>query len=659
MITDFYRDPSYVNISVVKHIGIDKDINSIVVGVNHNLVSATIHLDNFSEKTIAPLRKELAGLLLTRHLDKETIINSIITCIHQNIDCIKSSQPEQNKAKGKQEEKDSKNKTEGDNNNDNNVNNAQILVNLASLKHNTELFFKDQYGEPYVAVRLGKDQYGEPYVAVRLGKEKHLEIMSLESRKYKYYLARLFRENTGGQIVGKEAINSTVNVLSANAEFDGETVPLHLRVAWGRIENKAREGYIYYDMTDQQWRIIEISKYGWQIISGSDTDVPILFKRYNQVAQVEPDRNYSIDIFDQFLNLTNVRNKKHKHLLKVYIVSLLIPDIDHTILTTYGPKGAAKSFLLELIKKLIDPSKPTLLTLQKNIAEFIQQVNHIYLPFYDNVKFIPYWLSDEICKAITGIGHTKRKLYSNNEDFIYEHKRCISLNGINVALTEPDALDRSIFIELQHIDDEDRRKEEELIAEFERIRPKLMGYIFDVLVKAMQIKPKLRLTRLSRMADFTEWGEAISQAIGYQEMSFIEAYQENRNEQNRVAVNENIVGSLFVKFYNNYEETNENPIFVGSPEILYKALVDFAEGNEININNRQFPKTSEILIKKLNAIKSNLKEGFGIIVKIERDSRNYSTITIYRNTKQQQQTTSNPLPNQAYALQVLHKQILR
>ena len=102
---------------------------------------------------------------------------------------------------------------------DNNGSNAQLLVNLASQKHNTELFFKNQYGEPYIAVRLGND--------------KHLEIIALESRKYKHYLAKLFRENNDGQIVGKEAINNAINILAANAEFDGQTIPLHLRVAWG------------------------------------------------------------------------------------------------------------------------------------------------------------------------------------------------------------------------------------------------------------------------------------------------------------------------------------------------------------------------------------------------------------------------------------------
>ena len=139
---------------------------------------------------------------------------------------------------------------------------------------------------------------------------------------------------------------------------------------------------------------------------------PSFLKDSTKSHRVEPDRNYPPDIFDKLLNLTNVKNQNHRHLLKVYIISTFIPEIDHAILTTYGPKGSAKSFLLELIKKLVDPTKPTLLTLHRNIEQFIQQVNHNYINYYDNVKFIPYWLSDEICKAVTGSGHTKRELYT-------------------------------------------------------------------------------------------------------------------------------------------------------------------------------------------------------------------------------------------------------
>ena len=327
-----------------------------------------------------------------------------------------------------------------------------------------------------------------------------------------------------------------------------------------------------------------------------------------------------------------LKDPDHRHLLKVYIISILIPDIDHVILTTYGPKGAAKSFLLEIIKKLIDPTKPTLLTLHRNVEQFIQQVNHNYINYYDNVKYIPYWLSDEICKAVTGIGHTKRQLFTDDEDIIYENKRPLGLNGINVALTEPDALDRSIFIELKEIDDEHRKKEDDLWAEFERIKPQVFGYILDIIVKAMQIKPTLNLKKLPRMADFAEWGEAISQAMGYPPMSFMKVYAENRNELNIVAVNESLVGSLFLKYISEIE-SQYGPITKNQyePQELYKNLVDFAENNDIAIGGRYFPKDAGNLVKKLKTVAPNLKAGYGIIIDVGRNTAtNTSVITVSR-----------------------------
>jgi hypothetical protein len=309
----------------------------------------------------------------------------------------------------------------------------------------------------------------------------------------------------------------------------------------------------------------------------------------------------------------------------------LIPEIDHVILTTYGPKGAAKSFLLELIKRLIDPTRPPLLTLHRNIDQFIQQVNHNYINFYDNVKFIPYWLSDEICKAVTGAGHTKRKLFTDDDDVIYEHRRCLGLNGINVALTESDALDRILSIVLEEIDEEYRKKEEDLWKEFEVIKPQVLGFILDTLSKAMRIKPTLNLQRLPRMADFAEWGEAISQALGYPPMSFLEAYRENRNEQNILAIDENSVGSLLIKYVTENEiQFGTIPKITFEPQELYKTLVNFAENNDIGIGGHQFPKNSASMVKKLKTIIPNLKAAYSIIVEVGRNKTNYSYITIGR-----------------------------
>ena len=62
-------------------------------------------------------------------------------------------------------------------------------------------------------------------------------------------------------------------------------------------------------MTDKDWRVIEISNNGWRILDQSNSSSPILFRRHNQTVQVEPARDYESDIFDKFLDLTNVKKE--------------------------------------------------------------------------------------------------------------------------------------------------------------------------------------------------------------------------------------------------------------------------------------------------------------------------------------------------------------
>ena len=185
----FELDSSRIDTSIVRSIGTTRDINAIVVDVNGNLISASINMEAFSEKTINLLKRDLKQLL-KENKDNQKIINSIINCILSNIDRIKASQIQVESAPNNNGHNNHK-RSEGGNN-------ARILVELASLKENTEQFFKDQYGRPYVAVRIGKD--------------KILTIMPLKSSKYKRYLSKLFRENREGEIVGEDTINNAIRL---------------------------------------------------------------------------------------------------------------------------------------------------------------------------------------------------------------------------------------------------------------------------------------------------------------------------------------------------------------------------------------------------------------------------------------------------------------
>ncbi|HET6716337.1 MAG TPA: hypothetical protein VFG90_04355 [Nitrososphaeraceae archaeon] len=248
--------------------------------------------------------------------------------------------------------------------------------------------------------------------------------------------------------------------------------------------------------------------------------------------------------------MTNLKTEEDKILLSVYIMTLFIPDIPHVISQIHGEKGSAKSTLQLLIKLLVDPAKPKLLTIYNDQKEFIQQLAHNYLDFYDNLKYTPRWLSDEACKAVTGVGSTKRKLYSDDDDIVYEYRRCLGFNGINLGLTEPDILDRSIMIELERIRKENTKQDSEIVDAFLEMRPKLLAYIFDILVKALAIKPTIQLNDLPRMADFAMWGEAIARAMGYKEQQFLSVYYDNIGKQNVEAIKNSPLGQAIVKLIN-------------------------------------------------------------------------------------------------------------
>jgi hypothetical protein len=500
---------------------------------------------------------------------------------------------------------------------------AEKLVDL--INQNSNIFFRDQYDTTYA----------------RIHNSDHNEIVRVESGRFKRYLIRLYHEKEN-KVANAEAVTNAVQVLQAKAEYKGDTYPLSVRVA-------SYNGSYFYDLTDSKWGCIQITEQDWELVD--KTPIP-LFVRYNhQTPQVHPIPDYTPDIFDRFMNLTNVKNEDDKKLLKVYIVSLFIPDIQHVILQTCGEKGGAKSMLEVLIKELVDPSKPKLLSVHKDRMEFIQQVAQNHVAFYDNLKYPPRWLSDEACRAVTGSGSSKRKLYTDDEAIVYEYMRCLGFNGINLVLTESDALDRSIIVEQNRIDKKNRIPEQVILSSFYDLRPKLLGYIFDIIVKAMKIKSKLKLDEFPRMADFALWGEAIARAMSYGEMEFINIYNDNTGKQNAEAIESNELGQVITRFLNGLPDIdiNEGFCWKGTTSKFLDELNTTAIKDKININAKGWPKAANSLTRKLKTILSNIREGLGFEISITRDTtgihKGVSSVKIWKIPSPS--SPSSPAQNQA------------
>jgi hypothetical protein len=408
-----------------------------------------------------------------------------------------------------------------------------------------------------------------------------------------------------------EHITGILNILQARADFEGFRKDLELRVS----KIKENPFTIYYDLANKDCQAVKITashskeENGWTI-----EQTPIIFRRYSsQKPQVHPVREYPKDIFDQFMQLINISGEDKKLLLKCYIIAMFYPDIIKPALMLHGEPKAAKTTFQQLLRTLVDPSPAMTLSLPTDIAQLAQQMMHNYVCYYENVSDIPKKVSDALCRGVTGDAFSKRELFTDDEDVIYSFKRCIGINGINLGAEESDLIDRGLILELEPIPKEKRRKLQVIWQEFEEIRPKLLGYIFDILSKVLRVVSNggIELKSYPRFADFAEIGEIISRCMDNKEGAFTKAYDDNINLQSEETINAHVVGNVIKQFV----DDRQGELWEGTMTQLLDELETVADKLNIKTTyqNRSWPKAPNSLSRRINEVKSNLRE-VGIVI---------------------------------------------
>lgn len=466
----------------------------------------------------------------------------------------------------------------------------------------------ESFADQLVAMALGgdlllfHDQFQEPHAAIH-GDGR--EIMRVKSKNFRRWLARLAWEQSQKTVSG-EAMQSALQTLESKALFDGKPYELHVRMA--RHENA-----MWYDLGDGS--AVCTDQNGWQIIERP----PILFRRLShQKPQTHPQPGGKVEDVLPFVNL---RGEEEKILLQVFLITGMISGFPHPILITHGPQGSAKTTLGRIIKELLDPSQLKTITAHTNVREFVQFASHHWVFILDNLSEMPEWLSDALSRACTGDGLSKRELFTDDDDIIYSFQRVIGLNGINLVVEKPDLLDRSVLMGLERVPDNQRLREEDLWERFELAKPFILGAVFDALCGAIQRIDNVKLASYPRMADFTRWGCAIAEALGHLQTEFLNAYSANVNRQHDEAIEASLVAIVVVKLM------EEQDLWEGSPTELLNALKTTAETLSVDLKAKGWPKTANVVWKRINEVRPNLAAK-GIIA--ERSKGKERIITIRR-----------------------------
>ena len=460
-------------------------------------------------------------------------------------------------------------------------------------------------------VDLFTDDTDTPFVRVPVN--GHLEIWPLYSRRFEHWVSGIYHQLFEKAPYG-QALADARRVLGGICDR-GPTCVLHNRVAghWGQI---------WYDLADKSWRAVRITAGGCNTVEKP----PLLFRRYgHQQPQVQPAAGGDVRLLLELLNLPE--DEELRLLVLVYLVSCFVPDISHPILILTGPQGSAKSTVFRLLRSVVDPSATGTLSFPRKPQELVQQLQHNWVAYFDNVTNLPPWLSDTLCRASTGNGISKRRLYTDDEDIIYRYKRVVGINGIVNPAIRPDLLDRCIVIQLEHVRDGVRRTDAELQAEFNKNLPLILGACFDTLAKAMAFDPTPAGVALPRMADFAERGLCIARALGYKQEQFLEAYRANIGEMNELAIE----SQPFIQAIRGLLGSR-NDQWEGTPTQLLEEAERAAGQLGISTEEKKWPKSATWATRRLTEGQINLQEAGYEVSFQRRDHNSQRTVSIKRRT---------------------------
>jgi hypothetical protein len=421
-----------------------------------------------------------------------------------------------------------------------------------------EALFVDQHSAPHALVG------GEP--------------LPLNSRCYSW-LRRLMWAHEERAVNG-EHLKTAAGTLAAHAEFSGEVRELHTRCAW-------YQDALYYELGPG--RVVKVDAVGWRF----DPNPPVLFRRFPNLKPL-PDPQSGGDA-KALADYANLKTNRDKRLFIAYAVTVPPPHVGRPILNASGAMGSGKTTIGRVLKRLLDPTAPE--TIRFDPRDFLQKAAHAYVVMLDNQNTIPEWAADTLCRLVTGEADSKRRLYTDDEDVIVELRRAVLLNGINVPTDRGDVLDRSLVVELERIPDGERRTEEELWERFEAEHPKLLGALFDVLAKAIALKPSIKLSRRPRLADWGEYAAAVYEVMDWGAETFLKDWDEVVKVQNQATLDGSPVAQAIIKFMEDKDE------YTGTSSELHKKLEGIAEDLGVSIvRDKAWPKSARWLWRRIKEV---------------------------------------------------------
>ncbi len=304
-----------------------------------------------------------------------------------------------------------------------------------------------------------------------------------------------------GSAPGGGALSDALTVLEGAAGLH-DPEPVGLRVA------ATVDGGVVLDLGTVDGRCVQVDAHGWSILDRS----PVLFRRTTLTSPLPiPAAPGDLAPLRVLLNVSDGGFR----LLVGWLVAAFLPDIPHPILVLTGEQGTAKSTAARLTVCLLDPSPAPLRSAPRDVRQWSVTASASWVVALDNISTIAPWLSDTLCKAVTGDGMVDRALYTDDDVTVLSYRRVLAMTSIDAGDLAGDLAERILPLELTRIDPTRRRTDAEIAAAYDAARPAVLAALLDLLSQVLAALPAVQVTELPRMADFARILAALDSVTGW------------------------------------------------------------------------------------------------------------------------------------------------
>jgi hypothetical protein len=315
-----------------------------------------------------------------------------------------------------------------------------------------------------------------------------------------------------------------------------------------------------------------------------------------------------------------VRADDARALFSIFALQQFFPPLRRTrvIPTFLGPQGSGKTTGERLFGRLLLGDRFEVSGLSRDREDaFVAAISNRVVLGLDNADSRIPWLADSLALYATGQRFRLRRLYTTNEEAVYDPRAILLISSRDPRFNRPDVCERLLPFHFER--PESYVAEEVIFSELARRQGRILGALLD---RAGQIADSLNIEELKpipfRMADFAAFG---LQALGSEnETTWLDLLARVERAQVSFAAEGDGIIATFSVYLNEVGDVLEKP--TGE---VFRELTKIAERESL-----PFPRTAQGFGRALQTRRRVLELECGVTIQESKGHGNVRLVTIRR-----------------------------